>query len=84
MSITVTSFKVKKIINVISKHKLDNSGHDFAWGNIQILHKERNNRKRSIAEMFYIKKQKENSINKMTDLKFFPPSYKSLIDKIDA
>ena len=72
-------FQSQNNYKVISKHKLHNSGRDFEWKNMKILHKERNYRKLSLAEMFYIKKQKENFINKMTDLKFFPPSYTSLV-----
>ena len=32
--------------------------------------------------MIHVKKQKTNSINKMTDLKFFPPAYESIVHKI--
>ena len=44
------------------------------WKNVKILHTESNYRKRSIAEMIEIKKQKSNALNKMTNLKFFPPA----------
>ena len=40
-----------------------------------ILHKESNYFKRMISEMFYIKKEKENSINVITDLKDYNSSY---------
>ena len=52
------------------------------WENVKILHTVTNYRKKSIAEMIEIKKQKSNSLNKMTDLKFFPPSYESIVYKI--
>ena len=38
------------------------------WKNVEILHTERNHRKRSIADTIAIKKQNTNSLNKMTDL----------------
>ncbi|EFN67960.1 hypothetical protein EAG_10498, partial [Camponotus floridanus] len=54
--------------SVVSKHKSD-SGHDCDWMKPNILHNEKNVRKREIAEMFYIKKF-NNIINlqKDTDL----------------
>ena len=78
----IISFKVRKIIMSSPNTSYKSSGQDFEWKNVKILHKEKNHRKRSIAEMFFIKKQKDKSLNKMTDLKFFPLSYGSLIDKI--
>ena len=44
------------------------------WDNVKILHKESNSKKRCVAEMYYIKKEK-HSINKMTDLEEFPYIY---------
>ena len=75
-------FQSQKNYNVISKHKLHNSAHDFDWKYVKILHKGRNYRKRSIAEMFFIEKQKNKYLNQIADLKFFPLSYGSLIDTI--
>ena len=51
------------------------------WEKIKILHAGRNDRKRSIAEMMEIEKRKINSLNKMIDLKFFPPAYELIVHK---
>ena len=66
---------------MISKHRTGNVGddgkpHDFNWNNIQILHEENNLYKCLFAEMIYIKKVKENSLNKITDT----DSYNVIID----
>ena len=52
------------------------------WENIKILYTKSNYRKRSIAEIIEMKKQKSNALYKMTDLKFFPPAYESIVHKI--
>jgi len=44
--------------SVVTNHKLEEN-HDFKWKEPIILHKERNRRKREIAEMFFIKKIKK-------------------------
>ena len=67
------------------KHRTENIGedkepHDFDWNNIQILHKENNLYKRLFAEMIYIKKEKENSLNKITDTDSYSNSYNVIID----
>ena len=49
-----------KNYNVISKRLKDNSDHKINWENVKILHKEKNYRKRSIAEMIHIEKQRTN------------------------
>ena len=54
--------------------------HNFDWNNIKILHKESNYFKRIIAEMFYIKKERENSINVTTDLKDYNFSYNIILN----
>jgi len=49
---------------MVTNHRLSEK-HDFKWDEPIILHKERNRRRREIAEMFFIKKYKKtnNSIN---------------------
>ena len=44
------------------------------WNNVKILHKESNSKKRCVAEMYYMKKEK-HSINKMTHLEEFSHIY---------
>jgi len=53
---------------VVTNHKLEEN-HDFKWKEPIILHKERNRRKREIAEMFFIKKfkKKGTSLNLQSD-----------------
>jgi len=45
--------------SVVTNHRLT-MDHEFKW-DVGILHKERNRRKREIAEMFFIKKYKKNN-----------------------
>ena len=66
------NLKKKKYHNEISKQRTENieedeEPHDFYWNNIQILHKENNLYGRLFAEMIYIRKEKENSLNKIKD-----------------
>ena len=79
------NLKSKKYYNVISKHRNENIGeyeepHDFDWNNIQILHKENNLYERLFAEIIYIKKEKENSPNKITDTDSYSNLYNVIID----
>jgi len=46
-------------LSVVSNHRLD-CNHDFDWEGPDILHRERNRKKREVAEMFYIKRFKNN------------------------
>ena len=73
--------------NVVAKHRINNksdagSQHDFDWDDIKILHKESNYFKRIIAEMFFIKKEAKNSINVVSDLKDYNPSYDIILDQL--
>jgi len=54
--------------SVVTNHRLS-VNHDFKWDKPNILYKERNRRKREIAEMFFIKKYKKtnNSLNLQKD-----------------
>jgi len=65
--------------SVVTNHKLSEK-HDFKWDELIILHKERNRRRREIAEMFFIKKYKKtnNSINLQKDIE----NLNSIYDKI--
>ena len=72
---------------MVTKHRINNksdlgSQHDFDWDNIKILHKESNYFKRIIAEMFFIKKEGKNSINVVSDLKDYNPSYDIILDQL--
>ena len=67
--------------NVITKHILANT-HKIDWKNIEVLHTENNWKKRTIAEMYYIKKQGSSATNKITDLNNFPPCYDSIIEQL--
>ena len=77
----------EKYHNVVTKHRINNksdteSPHDFDWDNIKILHQELNYFKRIIAEMFFIKKEVKNSINVVSDLKDYNPSYNIILDQL--
>ena len=72
---------------MVTKHRINNksdagSQHDFDWDNIKILHKELNYFKRIIAEMFFIKKEGKSSINVVSDLKDYKPSYDIILDQL--
>ena len=56
--------------NVVSKHKKENFDHDFDWENVEIFHRESDKCKREFLEMLYIKKEKENSMQKWTKYTF--------------
>jgi len=66
--------------SVVTNHRLS-SNHEFKWDEPIILHKERNRRKREIAEMFFIKKFKKNktSINLQSDTDNLNPIYDKII-----
>ena len=70
-----------KYHNAITKHLLDNENHKFNFDNVQILHKENKLSKRLFAEMCFIKKQGNNSLNKMTDIEKLSDSYSILMNK---
>jgi len=63
--------------SVLTDHRLT-FNHDFDWSNPNILHKERNKKKREIAEMFYIKKF-DNNINLQKDTENLNSIYDSII-----
>ena len=72
--------------NVVSKHILDSEvpheRHSMNWEGIEILYKEKNWKKRLMAEMIYIKKQGSKAFNKMTNLNGFPRNYEIIYRKI--
>ena len=77
----------EKYHNVVTKHRINNksdavSQHDFDWVDIKILHKESSYFKRIIAEMSFIKKEGKNSINIVSDLKDYNPSYDIILDQL--
>jgi len=56
--------------------------HDFKWDEPIILHKERNRRRREIAEMFLItkyKKKTNNSFNLQMDTENLNPVYDKIL-----
>ena len=72
---------------MVTKHRINNksdtgSKHDFDWDDIKILHKESNYFKRIIAEMFFVKKEGKNSINVVSELKDYNPSYDIILDQL--
>jgi len=66
--------------SVVTNHRLS-TDHEFKWDNVNILHKERNRRKREIAEMFFIKKYKKNNrtLNLQKDTDNLNPIYDKII-----
>ena len=48
---------------------------------VEILHKEKNWKKRCVVEMVYIKKQ-NNGLNKITDIDALPSVYTTVLNKI--
>jgi len=63
--------------SVVTDHRL-NFNHEFDRQKPIILHKERNRKKREIAEMFFIKKF-DNNINLQRDTENLNPIYDSII-----
>ena len=77
----------EKYHNAVTKHRINNKNdrftqHNFDWDNIKILHKESSYFKRIITEMFYIKKEVENSINVMSDFKDYNACYDIILDRL--
>jgi|GEM_PF-1112420 len=64
-------------LSVVSEHRIK-FDHDFDWCKPNILHNERNRRKREIAEMFYIKKF-DNNINLQRDTENLNVVYDNII-----
>jgi len=66
--------------SVVTNHRLS-TDHEFKWDNVSILHKERNRRKREIAEIFFIKKYKKNNrtLNLQKDTDNLNPIYDKVI-----
>ena len=50
------------------------------WEKTSVLHLETNFYKRNFAEMVYIKKERNNSIKKITDIENLNKSYNILLD----
>jgi len=63
--------------SVVSNHRLL-FNHNFQWDKPNILHKERNRKKREIAKMFLIKKY-DNNINLQKDTENLNPIYNKLL-----
>ena len=73
---------IEKYHDVISKHLPENGDdikHCFLWEETSVLHHEKNFYKRHFAEMVYIKKEGNNSINNMTDIENLNKSYNILL-----
>jgi len=68
------------IQSVVTNHRVSEN-HEFKWDEPIILHKEKNRRKREIAEMFFIKKfkKKEVSLNLQKDTDNLNPIYDKVI-----
>ena len=77
-----------KYHNVISKHILENennsSSYEILWNDFKIVHQEKKNfKKRSFAEMVFIKKKREkknNSLTKAPDLEHFNQSHNVILE----
>ena len=73
-----------KYHNVITKHILENknniSSHVILWNDFKIVHQEKNSQKRASAKMVFIKKDKNNSPNKVSDLEHLNQSYHSILE----
>jgi len=63
-------------LSVVTNHRIS-IHHEFEWDKSDLLHKERNRKKREIAEMFFIKKY-NNNINLQKDTE----NLNSIYDKI--
>jgi len=63
--------------SVVTNHRISLQ-HEFDWDKTRILHKERNRKKREIAEMFFIKKH-VNNINLQKDTDNLNPIYDKII-----
>jgi len=63
--------------SVVTEHRLS-FNHNFDWDNPNFLHKEKNRKKREIAEMFFIKKF-NNTINLQKDTENLNPIYDKII-----
>lgn len=70
--------KPSKEHTVVTKHRL-NEGHEFKWGETKILTTESNLRKRKFTELAFIKKYKDLTINKQTDLDKWKDTYNPLV-----
>ena len=74
----------EKFHNVISKQRKkyedDQENHVFLWYDVKILHKETNRIKRAFSEMVYIKKESDNSLNKITDTEHLNSAYNMILD----
>jgi len=72
----LNNIKSTSNFSVVTNHRFS-FNHDFKWDKPNILHKERNRKKREIAEMFLIKKY--DNINLQKDTENLNPIYNKLI-----
>ena len=74
----------EKFQNVISKHRKkhenNHDNHSILWNDVKILHKERDRYKRAFSEMVFIKKENDNSLNKITNIEHLNSSYNMILD----
>jgi len=64
--------------SIVTDHRLS-FNHDFDWNNPNILHKERNRKKREIAENVLYKEKFNNNINLQKDTENLNPIYDKII-----
>ena len=73
-----------KYYNVISKHILENENnsltHEILWNDFKIVHQEKSFQKEAFAEMVFIKKEKNNSVNKVSDLDHFNQASNAILE----
>lgn len=82
------NIRLNEKYHVITQQKMQHSvgdifTHEFDFDNIKILHKENNEFKRLVGEMFFVKKEKDDSLNLMTDLKNYNGLYNVILDKFE-
>ena len=74
----------EKFHNVINKHRKkhenNQDNHSILWNDVKILHKETDMYKRAFSEMVFIKKENDNSLNKITDIEHLNSSYNMILD----
>ncbi|KYN19367.1 hypothetical protein ALC57_08283 [Trachymyrmex cornetzi] len=72
--------KLNGNLSVVSEHRL-NLKHEFDWEGVDIMDSERWLYRRRVAEMFYIKLQK-NSLNLQSDMEFLHDSYLPILESL--
>ncbi|XP_071576680.1 uncharacterized protein [Temnothorax nylanderi] len=67
--------------SVVSKHRVS-CGHNFKWAETDIIHKEKNTKKREIADKMFLIKKHSNTINLKKDTENLNPIYDKVISSL--